>query len=391
MRDYNPLHLLKNRNSASFRDSIQFAALKNKDLGKTFDGVSAALLIIDHNHCIRWMNKNAVEWFGSKDIGKRRVCYRTLEYSKDFCEICPTGVTIDHGTHTRYELSIHLNGRQRILEITGLPVFDAGGSVSMVMEVVVDVTEKGIEKKRTDELMAQIEKMAAIGQLAAGVAHELNTPLASISVISEELKDIMNSEDLSESLNNKDTMQEYLRDMHSEIKRCQRIIDDLLNISRKGILQPVESDVDVNEVVLRTVDFVNKCCAYPDTKIITDLSPTLPVAKTDPLRFRQVLFNVMKNAVEALWKIENGIVSVSSSVESGYIRVMIRDNGPGIPLQNLKKVFEPFFTTKQPGEGTGLGLFVSYNIMRELNGDIEIRSNKDKGETEVIICLPIKG
>ncbi|MBI4688015.1 MAG: sigma 54-interacting transcriptional regulator [Nitrospirae bacterium] len=111
----------------------------------------AGILLIDRHHCIKWMNHQAVELVGALEIGKKRVCYRTLQYSDKFCAICPTGVTIDNGIATRYELPLYPNGQQRILEITGLPINDASGAVSMVMELIVDVTKKNMKCRIGDK------------------------------------------------------------------------------------------------------------------------------------------------------------------------------------------------------------------------------------------------
>ncbi len=356
-----------------------------KGLNEIFDRADAGILLIDNQHRIRWMNRRAMEWLGPLELGKKRVCYRTLEYSDKFCTICPTGETIEHGTPTRYELTVHPRGRRCILEITGIPILDKDGSVSMVIEVIVDVTEKKMELRKTYDLMAQIEKMAAIGQLAAGVAHELNTPMATISVISEELRTILNPETTSEGLT-RDEVRDYLEDMEGEITRCKRIIDDLLDFSKKGAFHLVETDI--NALVMETMGFMYDKGGIPKKiGISTDLNAQLLRVKTDPLRLRQVIFNILKNAVEAINDSPDGRIAISTGFESKYIKIVISDNGPGIPVKDQPKVFEPFFTTKPLGKGTGLGLFVSYGIMKELNGDIDIRSVPGKG-TEVHLFIP---
>lgn len=363
-----------------------------QQLTEILDSLAAGLIIIDRDHRVEWMNKKAVEWLGPfVEIGKRRRCYRTIVYSKGFCEICPTGKTIDHGTPTHYEFNLPSNispeisksGSPAAFEIIGIPIFDKHRHVSRVVELILDVTEKGIEKIRSEELMVHIEKMAAIGQLAAGVAHELNTPLATISIISEELKSLMDG--LSEGKFTRDELREYLSDISGEIKRCQTIIGDLLSFSKKGVSEQIETDL--NNLVSKAINLIQRGEGYKGVTILKDFDAPVPNVKTDPERFKQVVFNVLKNAVEAVMGKGGGRVIVSTVKDGCSVKVAVSDNGPGIPAENLKKVLEPFFTTKPVGKGTGLGLSVSYGIMRDLMGDIKIESSAGEGTT-VSLLLP---
>lgn len=356
------------------------------------NSLAAGLIIIDKEHRVEWMNKKAQEWLGPfVEIGKRRRCYRTIVYSKGFCEICPTGKTIDHGTATHYEFNlpsnvsgkISANGSPAAFEIIGIPIFDRERRVSKVVELILDVTEKGIEKIRSEELMVHIEKMAAIGQLAAGVAHELNTPLATISIISEELNSVMDG--LSEGRISREELKDYLSDISGEIKRCQTIIGDLLSFSKKGVSEQIETDL--NSLVSKAINLIQRGEGYKGVTILKDFDESIPDVKTDPERFKQVVFNVLKNAVEAVMGKGGGRVVVSIANEGCSVKVAVADNGPGIPPENLKKVLEPFFTTKPAGKGTGLGLSVSYGIMRDLMGDIKIESVVGEGTT-VSLLLP---
>ncbi|MBI3752685.1 MAG: hypothetical protein HY266_01405 [Deltaproteobacteria bacterium] len=363
-----------------------------QDIAKMFNSLAAGLIIIDRDHRVEWMNKKAREWLGPfVEIGKRRRCYRTIIYSEGFCEICPTGRTIDHGTPAHYELNlpsttstkISKNNTPLAFEIIGIPIFDGGCHVSRVVELILDVTEKGIEKIRSEELMAHIEKMAAIGQLAAGVAHELNNPLATISIISEELTSLMDG--FAEGKLTEDELKDYLSDISSEIKRCQTIIGDLLNFSKKGVSEQIETDL--NNLVSKAIHLIQKGEGYKGVTILKDFDASIPVVRTGPERFKQVVFNVLKNAIEAVMGKGDGRVVVSTLKDGCSVKVAVSDNGPGIPPENLKKVFEPFFTTKPVGKGTGLGLSVSYGIMRDLRGDIKIESGAGEGTT-VSLLLP---
>lgn len=373
-----------------------------QQLTEILDSIAAGLIIIDRDHRVEWMNKKAIEWLGPfVEIGKRRRCYRTIVYSEGFCEICPTGKTIDRGTATHYEFNLPSNprlkpsgtsispkisesGRPAAFEIIGIPIFDSGRNVSRVVELILDVTEKGIEKIKSEELMVHIEKMAAIGQLAAGVAHELNTPLATISIISKELQSLMDG--LSEGRIDRGELKDYLLDISGEIKRCQTIIGDLLSFSKKGVSEQIETDL--NSLVSKAINLIQRGEGYKGVTILKDFNAPVPNVKTDPERFKQVVFNVLKNAVEAVMGKGGGRVIVSTVKDGCSVKVVVSDNGPGIPAENLKKVLEPFFTTKPVGKGTGLGLSVSYGIMRDLMGDIKIESDAEEGTT-VSLLLPM--
>src|SRR3990167_2935464 len=136
------------------------------NLSDVFNKLGVGLLLIDNKHSIQWMNKKAEEWFGCLEIGKRRSCYRTAAYSDSFCTACPTGRAIDYGIPTRYEFKLPCSTSARALkeikpsmfEVIGIPVFDSNGSVSMVMEFVMDISGKGIEKIKSEEVMCHIEK-----------------------------------------------------------------------------------------------------------------------------------------------------------------------------------------------------------------------------------------
>lgn len=352
-------------------------------LDEIFQRLNAAVLVIDSEHRIRWMNRTAQEWFGSCGMGERRVCYRTQGFGLGFCNICPTGTAIDRRTTTHYDFTLPINGQARNFEVIAIPLPEKDNMPASVVELVMDVTDGGVVKIRENELMVQIEKMVALGQLAAGVAHELNTPLGTISIISNEFSRAL--EGVSGKEATMEMLHEYLADMQGEIVRCKTIIKDLLDFSKIGLACFAETDI--NALVSKTVDFINKGNKGRDTRISKALGPGIPLIMTDQGRLRQVLFNVIKNAVEAVEDKTGGSVDISTRVETCLVSVSVKDNGSGIPEGNLKRIFEPFFTTKPVGKGTGLGLSVSHGIMKDLKGEIRVKSKTGKGTT-VTLLLP---
>jgi two-component system, NtrC family, sensor kinase len=229
--------------------------------------------------------------------------------------------------------------------------------------------------RRFNERLLQTEKLAAIGQLAAGIAHELNTPLASIGGYAEELAEI--------SRGAGPQVEKYTGVIRSQTERCKAITQSLLNFARKSEVRQV--DLDVNALLREAVDYLRFKKGAVTFSVESELGE-LPAVRADPGQLLQVFLSVMVNAADALGG-GGGRIRVSSRAGPKDLAVTISDTGCGISEENLKKVFEPFFTTKAPGQGTGLGLSLSYGIVRQLGGSIEVRSRLGEG-TDVTILLP---
>lgn len=260
----------------------------------------------------------------------------------------------------------------------------AGGAVVMpstlflaaylATTIMEGLRRKEEEVRRFNEGMLQTEKMAAIGQLAAGVAHELNTPLASIAGYAEELQAIVKG--------GGERVEHYAGVIRSQTERCKGITQSLLNFARKGELQI--RPLDVNAVLREAGEYVRFKKKEPGYAVETDLGP-LPPVKADPGQLLQVFLSLLVNAADAMES--GGSIRVRTRAEGGRVWITVSDTGCGIPAEDLKKVFEPFFTTKAPGQGTGLGLSLSYGIVTQLGGAIEVSSTPGRGTT-VTISLP---
>lgn len=348
---------------------------------EALEKLDAAILFIDCGHRVCWMNRRASEWFGNAE-GMRRACFRVEKSGPGFCNICPTGRAIECSTPAHYQFTFEKDGTPREFEVIAVPVLGKTGRPGSVVELIMDVTGRGLIKIKHEELMARVEKLAAIGQLAAGVAHELNTPLGTISIITNEIGRILEK---GPGAVPEDALREYLADMKGEVNRMRRIINDLLGFSGSHSTELVETDL--NDLVGGTLEFMRKGRG-PGPAASAFFDPALPMVFTDPGRFRQVMVNIVKNALDALEEQGGGRVSVSTGVDGGYARVTVEDDGPGISPEVMRRVFEPFFTTKPVGKGTGLGLSVSYGIMRDLRGEIKIVSRP--GATRVDLLLPVK-
>lgn len=245
-----------------------------------------------------------------------------------------------------------------------------------------------LEKERTQEQLIQSESLAAIGQLVAGIAHELNNPLASASsLIQTNIEMIEEQEDHKTELD-----REILQDLTyslKEINKTKEIVKSILDLSRQT--QTYEEDVDLNDVIddaLRVLYNQYKCL---DVMIEKQYDPDLPVIKGNFSNLGQVFLNMINNAFQALPSAPEcaGRITLSTSYdrEKDCVVAECRDNGMGIPADVLKDIFKPFFTTKEVGKGTGLGLYISHQIIMKHKGEIQVRSEVGKG-TSFIIQLP---
>jgi two-component system NtrC family sensor kinase len=228
----------------------------------------------------------------------------------------------------------------------------------------------------TQDQLVHSEKLASLGQLAAGVAHELNNPLATI---------LLYSETLEKEVPDDDPTQNDLKKIVSETKRCKRIVSDLLNFARQN--QVIAQPTDIHAIIQNLLDMAPRRIKTVPVEFVTDLDPNLPTIEGDPSQLRQVLLNLMTNAVESMP--EGGTVTVRThKAHAGMITIDIQDTGVGIPPENLNKLFTPFFTTKPIGKGTGLGLAIVYGIIKMHRGQIHVSSKVNEGTT-FTITLPV--
>ncbi|MBN1223073.1 MAG: cache domain-containing protein [Candidatus Aminicenantes bacterium] len=237
------------------------------------------------------------------------------------------------------------------------------------------VEERTKELKEMQDFLIQSEKLASLGKMAAGIAHEVNNPLTSI---------LINTHLMLEKLKNDDAFYENLSMIADETARCTNIVKGLLEFSRQE--PPQKAFADINEIISRTVNLLENQVSYQNIRIMKNLDPNLPLIEFDINKIKQVFWNLMLNASEAM--AAGGTLTLTSRYlrDKDYIEILFEDTGTGIPKENLGKLFDPFFTTKS--SGTGLGLAVSYGIIRQHNGKIEVDSEPGKGST-FRISLPV--
>jgi len=232
-------------------------------------------------------------------------------------------------------------------------------------------------KEYTQQQIMKSERLATLGQLAAGVAHEINNPLGAILMYSHLFLEEMEAEN---------GHRKNLEKVVAEATRCKNIVRGLLDFARQS--EPNVEEADVNDILKRTLSLVQNQALFQNIKINVELSPSLPRTMMDSSQVQQVFTNIILNAAEAM--AGEGELTIASSVtpDGSSIEIEITDTGCGIPRENMEKVFDPFFTTKEVGRGTGLGLAVSYGIIARHKGAIEVKSEPGKGTT-FIVRLPL--
>jgi two-component system, NtrC family, sensor kinase len=226
----------------------------------------------------------------------------------------------------------------------------------------------------TRQQILRSEKMASIGRLAAGVAHEINNPLTGVLTFAHLLREKPNMDEQDRA-----DLDLIIR----ETTRAAEIVRRLLDFSRE---RPVLMQrLDINEVVRRTLQLIRNQKLFEGIVIDERLGENLPELNGDMNRLQQVLLNLTLNSCEAMPK--GGTIAIDTTAADGEVRVEIADSGCGIKPEVMERLFEPFFTTKPVGQGTGLGLAVSYGIVQQHGGSIEVESEEGKG-AKFIIALP---
>ncbi len=267
----------------------------------------------------------------------------------------------------RYDIHVKVSSRDEI-----------GGLANSFNLMVDELQAREHDLIDANDQLVQAAKMAAFGELGAGIAHEVKNPLAGILGLSQ----------LSmRAVKPGDRVYDYLTRIEIETKRCKEIIDNLMRFARQEKVEFVK--VDVNDVIISAITIVDHQLTINGVKIERDLAGGLPKIMGNGNQIQQIVMNFMINAQQAMVD-KSGKVTVSSSlVENNQIEVRVSDNGPGIAEEIQEKIFQPFFTTKEAGKGTGLGLSVTYGLIKEHLGTVSVDSQLGEGTT-FIVRFPVE-
>lgn len=257
-------------------------------------------------------------------------------------------------------------------------------SLMIIGYMVNKIEESDREKAIFDSQMLQVEKMASLGIMAAGLAHEVNNPLQLITDQADWIRELLDEEDPA-TVRNIDEYRKSAEKIKMHVSRASSVTHRLLGFSRK--METQKGAVNVNQLLDEVTSFVVNEAAINNITINHHFQTNIPVTMTDAGQLQQVFLNLLNNSIDAIEK--NGAIDITTRAENQNIIIKFEDSGPGIRKQDLENIFDPFFTTKEPGKGTGLGLSISYNIMQTLGGKIEA-GNRKEGGAVFTLSVPIR-
>ncbi len=345
----------------------------------TFDALTESIAIVDGEGVMRRVNSALARLLGLPEpslVGKSftDLVFGSAEEIPDALEAARNGQSPPPETVRSLPL-------QRTIRVTAAPLPESERASDAIVVLIEDVTEQ----RALETQLIQNEKMAAVGQLVSGVAHELNNPLTSISGLSEFLL---------EPGRMPESHTEHMRVIHEQAERAGRIVQSLLTFARKG--EPEIAEVDINWVVTKTVQLVEHEFTLGGITLDRRLADTPLTVRGDQHELQQVVLNLLTNAIHVVDDLPPDApktITIQTKREAdGKITLSVADSGPGVPEDHVGRLFTPFFTTKEPGKGTGLGLSITYGIVKSHGGAIVYdRAPPPSGGACFRITLPPAG
>jgi PAS domain S-box-containing protein len=364
------------------QDEVRLRNKKN-ELQAIFDAVNDGVVVFDHYGSIQHLNHICPQFFSAEVLAGgtcRDVFHPDSQLSPGSCPVERALL----GERVETSMVLVRDGQNaRYIDITANPISDDLGEKTRALVFMRDVTLKRLHEMQ----MIQTEKMSSIGVLATGIAHEINNPLTSVAGYAEALLRRFRDEPSLGSDDRLDVFAKYLEVIVREAYHCKAIIGSLLNFGRKS--DGVLSEVNLNEILAEILELIRHQPNYGEMEVVADdLAETLPVILGDPSGLRQVFMNLLINACHAVK--DGGRVEVSTSCpeHEREIHIQVRDTGCGISQENIDRIWDPFFTTKEVGKGVGLGLALTYNIVKRHGGEIKVESSRGEGAT-FTVTLPI--
>ncbi|AKG54091.1 sensory box sensor histidine kinase [Dehalogenimonas sp. WBC-2] len=340
----------------------------------TFDAIKTPLSIQDRNYKILRVNKafaDAMKLSPENLIGK--TCFEVSHNTSEPVSGCPHRLTLNTGAAAEVEIHDPVTGAYSM--VSTYPMFGPDGEVVASVHISHDITER----KRLQERLMITNRLASVGELAAGIAHEINNPLTGVLGFSE----LVLSADIPPAI------REDVKVIHSEAQRAAEIVRNLLTFARRH--NQVRQPLSINEVIQRVMTLRAYDQRLNNIETLSNLGPGLPEINADFFQLQQVFLNIFLNAEYFMIQSHGrGELRITSSwlPETNNVRIEFTDNGPGIKPENLGRLFDPFFTTKDVGQGTGLGLSMSHGIIGQHGGKLWAESEPGCGAT-FIIELPV--
>jgi PAS domain S-box-containing protein len=364
------------------RTSLREVQAGKEYLENLMDALHEGMIVVDHDFRVKQVNRAWSEISGKtaeEILGKP--CSQLCSTNSKIPHDCPARACLKSGQegwalHTITDA----DGKVRHLEVHCSPLRNEDGEIVEVIEVTRDISRR----KQLESQLLHAERLSSVGRLAAGVAHEINNPMASVVTSAEGLQRRYKETQNGQPPPSQTEIDEYLETIRNAGRRCREVTSKLLNFARKD---PAYGDlIDFNGLALDALTLVRRsvsdgCCIH------MELDPDLPMIMGASGELTQLIFNLLLNAADAVG--EKGEIWVITAGEERGIRLKIRDTGTGIPESALPHIFDPFFTTKPPGAGSGLGLFICRGTVDKHHGDIRL-DNRAEGGAEVTVYLPLE-
>ncbi len=363
-------------------ENIQKLRRSSELLQSVFDGISDPLILFDPDGTLKMVNQ---AFLNRHNLTKDKALGKVIDRLGSEQPCLFTGLLQEFDLQARepHTEEIQLEDGS-IFDMYFYPILNSDQTVRTIVCFARDVTGA----KETERRIQQTEKLVAIGQLAAGVAHEINNPLGVILCYTDIIKENIRADAAEKRTDNAELLEDItVIDRHAG--NCRRIVADLLDFSRTrehGRDTGLDRQyISLNTIVKDVLSMVSQQFLKKEIRVETDLDDRLPCCLLDDRRMKQVLLNLLMNAAQAIGS--QGNIQIRSRAENRTVLLEIEDNGPGIEKELQAKIFDPFFSTKEPGKGTGLGLSVSYGIIHEHDGEITVQSRPGQG-TVFTIYLP---
>jgi len=361
------------RRSREIVEQFKVISRSKQEWQMTFDSITDLISIHDRDFCVIRANRAFAEHFGltPQELMKKK-CHELFHGTCSPISNCPHQKSMEERRPITEEVADSRTGK--FFQVSTYPYHSAEGEFLGSVHIAKDITDMRDKEMR----LIMSERLAALGQMSSGIAHEINNPLASIAGCAEGLLAKVRKGKYDPA-----QFEEYLSIVQEEILRCKSITTGMLSFVRKTAYE--KKEVSLREVLDKTLEIISFQGRLRDVEIVKEYGDDVPPIHASEGELRQVLLAIITNALDAM--AEQGRLTVGTLAEGDHVKISIADTGPGIPEENQKRIFDPFFTTKSERGGTGLGLSIVHRIVTNHGGAIDVASEPGKG-TKFTITLP---